>query len=69
VFLGIELFQQSQSASISGTLTLNLAAHSSFGSSAMFFKHIAAVLLKIFDLPTTEPLDRDLRALFPQRYD
>jgi len=64
---GVE-FAGADSPLTAGRLIVSHGAHGAVSSCIAIYKHISAVLLKLFTLPNGEPSDDDLIALFPMEF-
>lgn len=58
-----------KNAFASGNLLINCAAHGNIGSCEAVFKHLTAILIKLFNTVGNDPTDEDLIKLLPSRFD
>jgi hypothetical protein len=49
-------------------LSINCAAHGAIGSCEVVYKHLAAILVKLFNATNFNPSDDDLMKLFPPTF-
>lgn len=65
---GIDLAKGELNFVAAGKLSIDHAAHGAIGSSNAIYKHLAAALVKLFNLAQTKPSDEELAALFPSTF-
>lgn len=68
VFDGIDLAKGELNTVAAGELSIDCAAHGAVGSSSAIFKHLASVLVKLFNTIHAEPSDEELARLFPSTF-
>jgi len=68
VLAGVNLVQGELNTLSAGKLTINFAAHGAIGSCEAVYKHLAAILIKLFNAGGAEPSDEDLVKLFPSTF-
>jgi hypothetical protein len=68
VFDGIDLAKGELNTVAAGKLFIDCAAHGAIGSSSAIFKHLAAVLVKLFNIAQAESSDEELAKLFPSTF-
>lgn len=66
---GIALAKGELDRLLAGKLRVNCAAHGAVGSCEAVFKHLAAILVKLFNLKNQVPSDSELIKLFPSTFD
>lgn len=64
---GVRLAQK-EGVTISGELVIDYAANGEIGSCFAVFKHLAAVLVKLFDTQGHNPIDEEIISFFPQTF-
>jgi hypothetical protein len=64
VLAGVDLTKSELNTLAPGRLTINCAAHGTIGSCESVYKHLAAILIKLFNAAGAEPSDQDLIKLF-----
>jgi hypothetical protein len=68
VLAGVNLARAELNAVTGGTLFINRAAHGSVGSCQVVYKHLAAILVKLFNATNPHPFNDELVKLFPQTF-
>ena len=68
VLAGVNLAHSEMDALASGKLSFNCAAHGAIGSCEAVYKHLAAVLVKLFNAASLELSDDELVKLFPPTF-
>lgn len=68
VLAGIEFAKSELNELPSGKLSINCAAHGVVGSCEAVYKHLAAILVKLFNGVGVEPSNEDLVNLFPATF-
>jgi hypothetical protein len=68
VLAGVKSAMAQLNAVTAGKLSINCAAHGAIGSSEVIYKHLGAILIKLFNLTSSEPSDDELFRLFPSTF-
>lgn len=68
VLAGVDLAKGELNALTAGKLSINCAAHGAIGSCEAVFKHLAAILVKLFNSGSVEISDEELIKLFPPTF-
>jgi hypothetical protein len=68
VLSGIALAKGELGRLVPGRLLINRAAHGAVGSCEAVFKHLAAALVKLFNIEGQSPSDSELVSLFPSTF-
>jgi hypothetical protein len=68
VLAGVDMAKSELNALTAGKLSINCAAHGAIGSCEAVYKHLAAILVKLFNAASVEPSDDELVKLFPPTF-
>ena len=68
VLAGVNLTKGELNALTAGKLSINHAAHGAIGSCEVVYKHLAAILVKLFNTASLELSDEELVKLFPPTF-
>lgn len=68
VLSGVSLAKGELNALTAGKLSINCAAHGAIGSCEAAYKHLAAILVKLFNAASLELSDEELVELFPPTF-
>jgi hypothetical protein len=68
VLAGVNLAKGELNALNAGRLSINRAAHGAIASCEAVYKHLAAILVKLFNAVSLEPSDDELVKLFPPTF-
>lgn len=68
VLVGADLAKSEMSTLTAGKLSINCAAHGAIGSCEAVYKHLAVILIKLFNVADLEPPDDELIKLFPPMF-
>ncbi|MBI3867777.1 MAG: hypothetical protein HY299_04525 [Verrucomicrobia bacterium] len=68
VLAGVNLVKGELNTLPAGKLTINCAAHGAIGSCEAVYKHLAVILIKLFNAADAELSDEDLVKLFPSTF-
>jgi hypothetical protein len=68
VLAGVDAAKSELSALTAGKLSINCATHGAIGSCEAIYKHLAATLVKLFNVASLEPTDDELAKLFPPTF-
>ena len=68
VLAGVDMAKSELSALTAGKLSINCAAHGTIESCEEVYKHLAAILVKLFNAASLELSDEELVELFPPTF-
>ena len=68
VLAGVALAKGELNALTAGKLSINCAAHGAIGSCEVVYKHLASMLVKLFNAASLELSDEELVKLFPPTF-
>jgi hypothetical protein len=68
VLAGVDLAETELKTLLPGKLSVSCAAHGAIGTCEAVYKHLSAILIKLFNAASLEPSDDELAKLFPPTF-